>query len=35
MAKETIATMTPMSDKIRLNPPTLFTGKQSDFILFM
>jgi hypothetical protein len=35
MAEETIATTTSMSDKIRLNPPTPFTGKQSDFILFM
>jgi Retrotransposon gag protein/Zinc knuckle len=35
MAEETIATMTPMSDKIRLNPLTPFTGKRSDFILFM
>jgi fructose-bisphosphate aldolase class 1 len=35
MAEETIATTTTMSDKIRLNPPTPFTGKQSDFILFM
>jgi hypothetical protein len=35
MAEETIATTTPMSDKIRLNPPTPFTGKRSDFILFM
>jgi hypothetical protein len=35
MAEEIIATMTPMSDKIRLNPPTPFTRKRSDFILFM
>jgi Retrotransposon gag protein len=35
MAEKTIATTTSMSDKIRLNPPTPFTGKRSDFILFM
>jgi hypothetical protein len=35
MAEETIATTTSMSDKIRLNPPTPFTRKRSDFILFM
>jgi Retrotransposon gag protein len=35
MAEETIATTTLTSEKIRLNPPTPFTGKQSDFILFM
>jgi hypothetical protein len=37
MAK-TIATMmtTPKaSENVKLNPPTLFTGKRSDFILFM
>jgi Ty3 transposon capsid-like protein len=30
---ETIATMTP--ENIKLNPPKRFTGKRSDFILFM
>jgi Ty3 transposon capsid-like protein/Zinc knuckle len=35
MAK-TIATMTPKaSENIKLNPPTPFTGKRSDFMLFM
>jgi Ty3 transposon capsid-like protein len=36
MAK-TIATMTTpkASENIKLNPPTPFTGKQSNFILFM
>jgi Ty3 transposon capsid-like protein len=33
---ETIATMTPKaSENIKLNPPKPFTGKRSDFILFM
>jgi hypothetical protein len=33
---ETIATTTmTTSEKIRLNPPTPFTRKRSDFILFM
>jgi hypothetical protein len=34
---ETIANMMTMttSEKIRLNPLTPFTGKRSDFILFM
>jgi Retrotransposon gag protein len=33
---ETIATMTPKtSETVKLNPPTPFTGKQSDFVLFM
>jgi hypothetical protein len=33
---KTIATMTPKtSETVKLNPPTPFTGKQSDFILFM
>jgi hypothetical protein len=33
---ETIATTTTKpSEKIKLNPPKPFTGKQSDFILFM
>jgi hypothetical protein len=33
---ETIATTTmTASEKIRLNPLTPFTGKQSNFILFM
>jgi Ty3 transposon capsid-like protein/Zinc knuckle len=33
---ETIATMTlKTSETVKLNPPTLFTGKRSDFILFM
>jgi hypothetical protein len=33
---EIIATTTPKASKnIKLNPPTLFTGKRSDFMLFM
>jgi Retrotransposon gag protein len=32
---ETIGTMTRASENIKLNPPKPFTGKQSDFILFM
>jgi hypothetical protein len=33
---ETIATTTPKaSENIKLNPPTPFTGKRSDFMLFM
>jgi hypothetical protein len=34
---DTIATMmiTGASDKIKLNPPTSFTGKQNEFVLFM
>jgi hypothetical protein len=33
---ETVATMmTRASENIKLNPPKPFTGKQSDFILFM
>jgi Retrotransposon gag protein len=34
---ETVTTMTTMraSEKIKLNPPTPFTGKRSNFILFM
>jgi Retrotransposon gag protein len=33
---ETIATMTPKaSENVKLNPPKPFTGKQSDFVLFM
>jgi Ty3 transposon capsid-like protein len=33
---ETIATMTPKtSETVKLNPLTPFTGKQSDFVLFM
>jgi hypothetical protein len=33
---DTIATMiTRASEKIKLNPPTPFTGKQNDFVLFM
>jgi hypothetical protein len=35
MAKTIATTTTIASEKIRLNPPTPFTGKQSDFILFM
>jgi Ty3 transposon capsid-like protein len=35
MPKTIATTMTIASEKIRLNPPTPFTGKQSDFILFM
>jgi hypothetical protein len=33
---ETIATTTlKASENVKLNPPKPFTGKQSDFILFM
>jgi hypothetical protein len=34
---DTIATTmtTGASDKIKLNPPTPFTGKQNEFVLFM
>jgi hypothetical protein len=33
---ETIATTTPKaSENVKLNPPKPFTGKRSDFILFM
>jgi hypothetical protein len=32
---DTIATMTKASEKIKLNPPTPFTGKQNEFIFFM
>jgi Retrotransposon gag protein/Zinc knuckle len=33
---ETVATTTPKaSENVKLNPPKPFTGKQSDFILFM
>jgi hypothetical protein len=33
---ETVATTTPKaSENIKLNPPKPFTGKRSDFILFM
>jgi hypothetical protein len=35
MAKKTVATIATTSEKIKLNPPTPFTGKRSDFILFM
>jgi hypothetical protein len=35
MAETIATTMMTASEKIRLNPPTTFTGKQSDFILFM
>jgi Retrotransposon gag protein len=35
MAKTIATTTTTASEKIRLNPPTPFTGKRSDFILFM
>jgi hypothetical protein len=35
MAKQSTATMTKASENIKLNPPTPFTGKQSDFMLFM
>jgi hypothetical protein len=35
MAETIATTTTTASEKIRLNPPTPFTGKQSDFILFM
>jgi Retrotransposon gag protein len=33
---ETIATMTPKaSENVKLNPPKPYTGKRSDFVLFM
>jgi Retrotransposon gag protein len=33
---KTIVTTTPKaSENVKLNPPKLFTGKQSDFVLFM
>jgi hypothetical protein len=33
---KTIATTTPKaSENVKLNPPKPFTGKQSDFVLFM
>jgi Ty3 transposon capsid-like protein len=32
---ETSATTTKASENIKLNPPTPFTGKRSDFMLFM
>jgi hypothetical protein len=33
---ETIVTTTPKaSENVKLNPPKPFTGKQSDFVLFM
>jgi Ty3 transposon capsid-like protein len=33
---ETIATMTPKaSENVKLNPPKPFTGKRSNFVLFM
>jgi hypothetical protein len=36
MAETIATTMTPKaSENIKLNPPTSFTGKRSDFILFM
>jgi Retrotransposon gag protein len=35
MAEQSTATMTKASENIKLNPPTPFTGKQSDFMLFM
>jgi hypothetical protein len=36
MMPETIATTTPKaSENVKLNPPKPFTGKQSDFVLFM
>jgi Ty3 transposon capsid-like protein len=35
MAEKTETTTTKTSENIKLNPPTPFTGKQSDFILFM
>jgi hypothetical protein len=35
MAKKSTATMMKTLEKIKLNPPTPFTRKRSDFILFM
>jgi Ty3 transposon capsid-like protein len=35
MAETIATTMTTASEKIKLNPPTPFTGKRSNFILFM
>jgi hypothetical protein len=33
---ETIATTTPKAfENVKLNPPKPFTGKRSDFVLFM
>jgi Ty3 transposon capsid-like protein len=35
MAENSTATTTKTLENIKLNPPTLFTGKRTDFILFM
>jgi hypothetical protein len=35
MAEKTETTTTKTSENVKLNPPTPFTGKRSDFILFM
>jgi hypothetical protein len=36
MMPETIATTTPKaSENVKLNPPKPFTGKRSNFVLFM
>jgi hypothetical protein len=35
MAEKSTATTTKTLEKIKLNPPTPFTGKRTDFILFM
>jgi hypothetical protein len=32
---DTIITMTKASEKIELNPPTPFSGKRNEFVLFM
>jgi hypothetical protein len=35
MAEKSAAMTMIASEKIKLNPPTPFTGKRSDFVLFM
>jgi hypothetical protein len=35
MAEKSTATTTKTLENIKLNPPTFFTGKRTDFILFM
>jgi hypothetical protein len=35
MADTIATTITGASEKIKLNPPTPFTGKQNEFVLFM
>jgi hypothetical protein len=35
MAEKSTATTTKTLEKIKLNPPTPFTGERTDFILFM